>query len=169
MMPFALGVPIALDPLDPGLGQGRRSRQVLGQDVARQRQLLREYCRQAEWYASLATTDRDFLETAAHYRDLCAEAQASLTRGLRRQARELTPGAVEVVPYQAPSRPSGQRPMVPTLPGGQAMAPTPTSAAAVSVAAETAQMPPPTATRPVRPTISVPMGPAGGGMAFTGT
>jgi len=40
---------------------------------------------------------------------------------------------------------------------------------AVSVATEAAKIAPPTATRPVRPTVSVPMAPAGGGMAFTGT
>jgi len=50
-----------------------------------------------------------------------------------------------------------------TIPGPVSVGP------AVSVAAETTQMPAPTATRPIRPTVSVPMAPAGGGMAFTGT
>lgn len=166
-VPFA---PTAVPMAYTGLGQAWHG---LGQDIARQRSLLRDYCRQAEWYASLAATDTDFAGTAAHYRDLCAEAQAALTRGLRRQARQLTPGSMEVVPFQAPPKPSGYMqavpasPMVQTVPGGQGTAFAAPQTSAVSVATERGAIPTRPAT-PTRPTVSVPFTPAGGGMAFTG-
>lgn len=89
---------------------------LLGQDVARELQkaleLTRQYCVAANHYAELAKDDPDFAGTAEWYRDLCAEANTSLSKIRRRVMRQMPGTERGMAPPPSPMRPTQGPPSI---------------------------------------------------------
>ncbi len=99
-MPYSGGMPggeaAAGEAMTPTLGRriplvrGLGTR-VLGQDantIAQYRQLMRQYCGQADYYESLAQSDPGFQDTADWYRSLCNEVVAALPRAIQQMQQQ---------------------------------------------------------------------------------
>lgn len=70
-----------------------------GYDIPAYRRLLREACRNWDYYQTLAQEDPDYQGTADWYESLCYERQAALTAAIRRIAEQETPVALQGVRY----------------------------------------------------------------------